>query len=373
VTPSGRRLARFSPVRPWAVLATLGSLLACVAVWHYWSEVRTIGVGIGPLVAGAMSVSLASGVLYAALRLRASDHSTSEDWLVAGSGVAGGLFTGAAYGVTLLVRYAEGRPLVEPLFPLLVIGTIGVLAGVVIGEEYVATRRLAEQARESRDAMAFTNSLLRHDVRNALQIIDGHASVLADHDDESVRESAETIGGQTESLERVVTEVESIVAVLTGETSGETTDVGAVLEAAVEALGVEQTGATVEIDVSGELPVESGDALYPVFSNLLGNAVEHADDDGVRVRVTARREGERGVVRVADDGPGIPAAERDRVFERGVSTDGGGYGLYVAETVVERLGGDISVEDSDLGGVAFVVEVPLAEDETTETDDPFEP
>lgn len=373
MTPTGRRLGRFSPARPWVVLATLGCLLATVAVWHYWGEIRTIGIGVGPIAAGAMSVLLATGVLYAALRLRASDRPASGGWLVVGSGVAGGLFTGAAYGATLLVRYAEGRPLVEPLFPLLVIGTIGVLAGVVIGEEYVAARRLTEQARESRDAMAFTNSLLRHDVRNALQIIDGHASVLADHDDEGVQESAETIAGQTESLDRVVTEVESVVEVLTGETGGEAADAGAVLGDAVESVAADRTDVTVDIDRSGAFPVEGGDALYPVFSNLLGNAVEHAGDDGVQVRVTARREGGRGVVRVADDGPGIPEAKRDRVFERGVSTDGGGHGLYVAETVVDRLGGDIYVGDSDLGGAAFVVEVPLTEDGATDTNDPIEP
>ena len=84
--------------------------------------------------------------------------------------------------------------------------------------------------------------------------------------------------------------------------------------------------------------------------------------------MTGRREDDEAVVRVADDGPGIPESERDRVFERGVSTDGGGYGLYVAETVVERLGGDIYVEESDLGGAAFVVEVPLAEDPNTADD-----
>jgi signal transduction histidine kinase len=352
-------------------LATLGCLLAVVAVWHYWREIRSIGVGLGPVVAGAMTVSLSTGVLYAALRLRASDRSVSEGWLVVGSGLAGGLFTGAAYGATLFVRYAEGRPLVEPLFPLLVIGTIGVLAGVVIGEEYAATRRLTERARESRDAMAFTNSLLRHDVRNALQIVDGHASVLADHEDGAVRESAETIAGQAESLERIVTEVESVVTVLTDDAGGEPVDVSGVVADAVESTVADRADVSFDTDLGGEWPVEGGEALYPVFSNLLGNAAEHAGGDEVRISVTGRREGDRVVVRVADDGPGIPEDERERVFERGVSTDGGGHGLYVAETVVERLGGGIHVEDSDLGGAAFILGIPLAAEDTTDRTDPF--
>jgi signal transduction histidine kinase len=373
----GRRLDRFSSVRPWVVLATLGCLLSGVAVWHYWNEIRAIGVGVGPVVAGAMSVALSTAVVYAALRLRESGRSALEGWLVVGCGVGGGLLTGAAYGATLVVRYAEGRPLVEPLFPLIVVGTIGVLAGVVIGEEYVSTRRLTERARESRDAMAFTNSLLRHDVRNALQIVDGHASVLADHEDGAVRESAETIAGQAESLERIVTEVESVVTVLTDDAGGEPVDVSGVVADAVESTVADRADVSFDTDLGGEWPVEGGEALYPVFSNLLGNAVEHAEDGGVYLRVTGRREGDSAVVRVADDGPGIPESERDRVFERGVSTDGGGHGLYVAETVVERLGGDIYVEESDLGGAAFVVEVPLVEDPDADSgpfgdSDPFE-
>jgi len=363
VTRPGRRFERLVPVRPWVVLAVVGGLLAGYAAWHYWREIRAIGFGVGPVVAAALGVSLATTVVYAALRLRRGDFTAHEEWLVVGSSLGAGLFTALAYGVTVAVRYFEGRPLVEPAFPLLVIGTLGLLGGVVIGNEYVATRRLTEQARESRDAMVFTNDLLRHDVRNALQVVDGHATVLADHEDEQVRESAATIRGQTESLERIVTEVESVVEVLTGEATGEVVDLTAVLADVTASLAAEQSGVTVEYEEGDELPVAGGEALYPVFSNLIGNAIEHANEP-VTVSVSARRVGEAGFVRVADDGPGIPEGERNRVFERGVSTDGGGHGLYVAETVVTRLGGEIGVAESDLGGAAFVVEVPLARMET---------
>jgi signal transduction histidine kinase len=77
------------------------------------------------------------------------------------------------------------------------------------------------------------------------------------------------------------------------------------------------------------------------------------------------------VAHVADDGPGIPEAERERVFESGVSSDGGGHGLYVARTIVDTLDGDIRVEESELGGAAFVVELPLADEQEDGSDDPF--
>jgi signal transduction histidine kinase len=364
VHPVGRQLERVSPVRPWAVLAGLGSLATALAVWHYFQEVRGIGIGVGPIAAVAMGVSLSAGVFYAGVRLRASDATPAEGWVVVATGVGGGVFAAVGYGLTLAVRVAEGRPLVEPLFPTLVIGSIGTLAGTVIGSEYAETRRLAQEARETRDAMVFTNSLLRHDVRNAIQIIDGHASLLCERGGEQVRDSAETIGGQTESLERIVTEIESVVDVLNGEAGGQTADLSTVLDDVVEAVAADQTGVTVETDLSGEFPVAGGEALYPVFSNVLGNAIEHGGGESVRISVTARRDSGRAVVVVADDGPGIPPDERERVFERDVGTDGDGYGLYVARTVVDHLDGEIRVEESDLGGAAFVVTVPLRDDTT---------
>ena len=99
-----------------------------------------------------------------------------------------------------------------------------------------------------------------------------------------------------------------------------------------------------------------------MFDNLLENAVQHPGDQPT-VRVTTARDGEYAEIRVEDDGPGVPESERSRIFERGVTTDGGsnGLGLHIVSTLVERSGGSIHVEDSDLGGAAFVVELPLTE------------
>src|SRR5690606_11932162 len=83
---------------------------------------------------------------------------------------------------------------------------------------------------------------------------------------------------------------------------------------------------------------------------------------GGTVRVSLARQGATAVVRVSDDGPGVPAAERERIFEPGVSTKSGrrtrGIGLTLVRQVVTRRGGTICVEDAPGGGPRLVTLPP---------------
>lgn len=100
-----------------------------------------------------------------------------------------------------------------------------------------------------------------------------------------------------------------------------------------------------------------------VLLNLVSNAVKHRGSlRQVTVRVSASRRGEGWAVTVADNGPGIPAAERDRVMEAGVQLDpdrsGGGLGLDLCRSLVDQQGGALWLADSDLGGVAVTFTLP---------------
>ena len=84
---------------------------------------------------------------------------------------------------------------------------------------------------------------------------------------------------------------------------------------------------------------------------------EYVTDDGEELLGTVR-------VRVADNGPGVPAERKDEIFGRGAKgTDSGGTGIgtYLVETLVTRYGGDVWVEDNEPQGAVFVVELPVAD------------
>jgi signal transduction histidine kinase len=89
------------------------------------------------------------------------------------------------------------------------------------------------------------------------------------------------------------------------------------------------------------------------------------DDETTRIRLSTQL-GEEGTVTVviADNGPGVPESQREEIFGRGKQgpeSAGTGIGLYPVDRLVREYGGSVHVEDSHLGGTAFVVELPLAD------------
>lgn len=124
--------------------------------------------------------------------------------------------------------------------------------------------------------------------------------------------------------------------------------------------------------VADRIPVQVGELaagevagsrsqLARVLGNLLDNAQRHA---AASVRVAVVREGEWAVLRVEDDGPGVPEGERERIFERFVRLDdararddgGAGLGLAIARDVAERHGGSLAVR----AGSVFELRLPVA-------------
>jgi signal transduction histidine kinase len=122
---------------------------------------------------------------------------------------------------------------------------------------------------------------------------------------------------------------------------------------------VRAKSATVTVDVAPDLPLvyATGGELNQVWMNLIDNALD-AIGDGGRVDVTARAELDRVVVRVIDDGPGIPAEMISSVFDPFFTTkppgQGTGLGLDIAQRLVRRYHGDVMV-DSRPGRTVFTV------------------
>jgi two-component system sensor histidine kinase KdpD len=134
--------------------------------------------------------------------------------------------------------------------------------------------------------------------------------------------------------------------------------------------GLSESGSVVRIAIDPDVPAVRADAahLERAFANLLENAVRYSG--GLPVSVHIRRNGPRVVVRVVDQGPGIGAAERDRIFEpfyrvpthpsgSGEAGAGSGLGLSIAKGFVEANGGTIAVESLPGQGSSFVVSLPI--------------
>jgi two-component system, NtrC family, nitrogen regulation sensor histidine kinase NtrY len=102
-----------------------------------------------------------------------------------------------------------------------------------------------------------------------------------------------------------------------------------------------------------------------VVANLVENAMQAAQGAGrsAEIRIQVERRGERAAIHVDDNGPGVPAADRDRIFDPYVThREGGtGLGLAIVRKIVIDHGGDVSVGASTMGGARFTVELPQSE------------
>lgn len=125
---------------------------------------------------------------------------------------------------------------------------------------------------------------------------------------------------------------------------------------------------TVRVDPSTRVVDRVGDDVLTIVANLLDNAVEAAGvGGGVDVMVHRRDDG--GVhVEVSDDGPGVPLAQRQRIFDIGISTkvsvddgDAHGIGLALVDRIATRRGGAVDVTDRPGGGAVFTVDLPMTD------------
>ena len=112
----------------------------------------------------------------------------------------------------------------------------------------------------------------------------------------------------------------------------------------------------------------SRDELHRMVLNLLDNAIRHTPP-GSCVELTLREDGDRAVVEVGDDGPGIPAEMRSGIFDRFVRGTGPsdtargtgtGLGLAIVSAVAQSHGGSVEAGESKSGGALFVARIPLA-------------
>jgi signal transduction histidine kinase len=210
---------------------------------------------------------------------------------------------------------------------------------------------LAAADRQRRDLIANVS----HELRTPITALQGLLENIVDGVAEAEPATMRTALAQTERLGRLVTELLDLSRLDAGVVplNRAQIDVAAFLggvarEATVNAAGA---GRDVRFEVAAPAVTVSGDPerLHQVFANLLDNAARHSPPGGT-VTVRAERRGDHLLVAVTDEGEGIPAADRDRVFERFTrgerAPDGGtGLGLAIARWVVQLHNGTIAVVD----------------------------
>ena len=227
------------------------------------------------------------------------------------------------------------------------------------------------ETRALRRSDVVKTALLRavsHDLRSPLTAILTAVEPLraASIDDGDRRDLAGDIREEAARLSRLIDNLLDLsrLEAHAAEPRPEWTSVEEVIRSAVDDLDLPAD--SVRLSITPDLPLVRADAaqLERAFANLLENSARHSGGHPVSVR--ARAGHRRILVRVVDRGPGIPPAQRERVFEpfyrSGTNASGhrgSGLGLAIVRGFVEANGGRVSVESLPGQGTSFVVELPL--------------
>lgn len=254
---------------------------------------------------------------------------------------------------------------VSPLFD----GERQLHGAICLFSDLTVVKDLEEQLR-LKDSLAAVGELtagIAHEFRNGLATIHGY-SKLVDLKalPEAYRVYVQGIRAETESLSHVVTNFLNFAR--PAQLTLSRVEIRAICERAAEEIRSETRALGGDVEIRGEFGAIEGDEvlLRQAFSNLLRNAVEACAGASVvpRVIIFADVDRRQGLVRIAvnDNGPGIPAAARERVFRPFFTSkrNGTGLGLAMVQKIIVSHNGRVAAGASAEGGASVHVTLPLA-------------
>ena len=301
-----------------------------------------------------ISIQVADGVVHVVAprkRLYSTTIYLFVPWVVGTAlllfGVAALFMRNQVRGIRRLARSAEAFGLGREIPPIRPEGA------TEVRQAAVAFNRMQDRIRRFLAQRTEMLAGVSHDLRTPLTRLRLALAMLPK--DEAWREDVTEMTDDVEEMERMIS---GYLAFARGEGTEQAKPIDLSVMLTDVATAARRGGANIEISVPESLTVSlRADAVRRAITNLVDNARRHA----TRVMLSAVPRGRSVLVNVDDDGPGIAAEQREDVFRpfQSGSTGGTGLGLTIARDIVRAHGGDISLEDSPLGGLRARVRLPV--------------
>jgi len=225
-------------------------------------------------------------------------------------------------------------------------------------------KRYEQQLETQRNNLKVLNQVVRHDIRNDLQIIQGYTKMLTETGSlsETQQQYLSWVRESTTNAVELTTTARDLSDVMLQEDTGvEATSLKQTLETQIDRLRSSQND--IALTVRGSLPqvdVCADELLGAVFRNILNNAVQHNNKAVPEITIRTHVDEETVTIRIADNGRGISEPRKEKIFaqgNQGLESEGTGIGLYLVRTLVDRYDGEIWVEDNEPEGSIFAVEL----------------
>ncbi|MFP9193899.1 histidine kinase N-terminal 7TM domain-containing protein [Natrialbaceae archaeon A-CW1-1] len=231
-------------------------------------------------------------------------------------------------------------------------------------DEYVLTATDVTDERRYKQRLQVLNRVLRHDVKNNVNIIGGYADLLTDHVEPSGAEFLEAIDEKATALADLSDLAREVDLVLHEESQQQAVDMAASVRNATERLQRSYAHATVIVDAQGRALARADPLHRSAIENVLENAIEHSDRPNPTVEVTVTATASTIDVTITDDGPGIPADEQAVLTSRRETPleHASGLGLWLVNWIVVRSGGIIEFDTNEPRGSVVRLKFPRAVD-----------
>lgn len=227
--------------------------------------------------------------------------------------------------------------------------TYDITAQKVIEQELQKTTKTLRNLNES---LMVINTILRHDILNYLTQVLGFLDFYKMKRDEFY---LERIYNPVQRAVSVINKLGELEKLVIQEEPLKTYNLREVSEIVLKNF----SSSTIEFKIVGQGFVLADQALYSVIENLVGNAIIHSQTESIELRIN-ETEDDYCELKVIDYGLGISDSIKKELFQPGQKfgkTGGTGYGLYIVKKIIERYGGEVSVEDNLPKGTIFSVKL----------------
>jgi len=244
-----------------------------------------------------------------------------------------------------------------------------VLADQVV--DALELRRVARELRHSNEQLESFAGQIGHDLRNPLTAVTGFIELAATSpeldDAPEARESLARADAAAGRMNAMISDLLDYARLGGAKPRREPLDLADLVASVLDDLGavIAESGASVTSSVAGVAAIGDATLVRALLQNLVANAVKFSRASGAAPHIDIRAVEADGGCRITvdDDGPGVPEAQRSRVFdlmERGDASGvpGLGIGLATCRRIVDSHGGRIGIDDSPLGGARVWVTLP---------------
>jgi PAS domain S-box-containing protein len=217
----------------------------------------------------------------------------------------------------------------------------------------------------SQRRLSVLDRVLRHNLRNRMNVVLGYATELETHPDQEVARIGGAIEDSARNLLELSEEARAFEPAIVGEAQATTPmDVTEVVATAVDEASDAYPDVDLSVDLPDGAPIGGHETFRLAVTEVIENAIEHNPRDTSTVRVGVRTLTDRVEISVADDGPGIDAIER-RALAAGTESSlqhSQGLGLWLVNWAVRSIGGDLRIEDNEPSGTVVTISVPRADE-----------